>query len=79
MHPHSCTQELDEAVDKSEVLGLLVADGQEALAERWAASLGRDYQVRLKAFEVGWLLGRSAALGSLLQTARDALAEGLTP
>lgn len=30
------------------MLGLLVADGQEALAEKWAASLGRDYQVGLQ-------------------------------
>jgi hypothetical protein len=43
--PRKLLQGLDEAVDRSEVLQQLVADGQDSLAQQWATSLGRDYQV----------------------------------
>lgn len=39
-------QGLDEVVDRVEVLTQLVADGQDVLAQQWATSLGRDYQVQ---------------------------------
>jgi hypothetical protein len=38
-------QGLDEVVDRVTVLSQLVADGQDNLAQQWAISLGRDYQV----------------------------------
>jgi hypothetical protein len=38
-------QGLGEAVDRCELLQQLVADGQDGLAQQWATSLGRDYQV----------------------------------
>lgn len=38
-------QGLDEVVDRVDVLSQLVADGQDSLAQHWATSLGRDYQV----------------------------------
>jgi hypothetical protein len=40
-----CAQGLDEVVDRVEVLTQLVADGQDNLAQQWAVSLGREYQV----------------------------------
>eukprot|EP00877_Chromochloris_zofingiensis_P011233 jgi/Chrzof1/6363/Cz18g05220.t1 len=36
---------LDDHVDKASVLGLLVSEGQESLAEKWATGLGHDFQV----------------------------------
>jgi hypothetical protein len=39
-----------------EVLTQLVADGQDTLAQQWATSLGKDYQVRMREREVlGWV------------------------
>jgi hypothetical protein len=40
--PHQ--QGLDARADRTDTIGELIADGQDGLAERWAASLGRDYQ-----------------------------------
>lgn len=50
-HPTCCvvlraSQGLDEVVDRVEVLTQLVADGQDTLAQQWATSLGKDYQVQ---------------------------------
>ena len=47
---------LDAAVDRADALALLVADGQEAVAERWAAALGRADRAAFVAACVG--LGR---------------------
>lgn len=38
-------QGLNDHVDKASVLGLLVSEGQESLAEKWATGLGHDFQV----------------------------------
>lgn len=49
---HPYPQGLDEVVDRVEVLTQLVADGQDTLAQQWATSLGRDYQVGVLVFTV---------------------------
>ncbi|KAI8465202.1 MAG: ribonuclease H-like domain-containing protein [Monoraphidium minutum] len=58
---------LDECVDRSEVLGMLVADGQEALAEQFATSLGRGYQVEFvqACLELGRLKPAAKAVRAL--------------
>jgi len=49
-------QGLCDHVDISEILTQLVADGAENLAQDWAATLGRDYQVGLPLLAVVQLL-----------------------
>lgn len=38
-------QGLDAGVDKASTLAMLVGEGQAGLAEKWAATLDRDWQV----------------------------------
>lgn len=42
---HIVNQGLDESFDKTSILGDLVAAGLESTAEKWVASLSREYQV----------------------------------
>lgn len=40
-------QVLAEGFDRASILEIVVEDGQETLAEKWAALLPRDLQVRI--------------------------------